>query len=71
MPSSFSPSAQTKKPHHLCPEGLSGLSSSVPDHFKTGRNPQPHHSGTFDDLPRDGVLVHELWLLDRELQLEP
>ncbi|MED6200474.1 hypothetical protein PIB30_085483 [Stylosanthes scabra] len=71
MLSSSSTSAQTKRPHHLCPQkGLSGF-SSVPDHRSTGRNPQPHHGRTLPPLPQEGVLALELWLLDREEQPEP
>ncbi|MED6138114.1 hypothetical protein PIB30_071232 [Stylosanthes scabra] len=71
MTSSSSPSAQTKSPHHLWPEkGLSGF-SSVLDHLKIGRNPHPHHCGTFAPLPWEGILTHELYLLDREEQPDP
>ncbi|MED6214757.1 hypothetical protein PIB30_106469 [Stylosanthes scabra] len=56
MPSSSSTSAQTKRPHHYCPQH---------------GNPQLHHGGTLPPLPREGVLALELWLLDREEQPEP
>ncbi|MED6225850.1 hypothetical protein PIB30_097667, partial [Stylosanthes scabra] len=50
--------------------GLSGF-CSVPDHRSTGRSPHPHHCGTFKTLPRDEVLTHGLWLLDRDEHLDP